>query len=116
MLPKIMGLGRANDILLTSRVFYSEEAHELGFVNQLVGADELMPRTYEYVKSLISSVAPNSIRQTRWQIYRDLHRDVAASVTDSEVLLDAMMGEPDYKEGVSAFVEKRPPNWGADNS
>lgn len=112
MLPKIMGLGRANDILLTSRVFYSEEAQELGFVNQLVGADELMPRTYEYVKSLISSVAPNSIRQTRWQIYRDLHRDVAASVTESEELLNAMMGEPDYKEGVSAFVEKRPPIWG----
>ncbi|MFT7651702.1 MAG: enoyl-CoA hydratase/carnithine racemase [Limisphaerales bacterium] len=116
MLPKIMGLGRANDILLTSRVFYSEEAHELGFVNQLVGVDELMPRTYEYVKSLIGSVAPNSIRQTRWQIYRDLHRDVAASVVDSEALLDDMMREPDYKEGVSAFVEKRPPNWGADNT
>ncbi len=111
MLPKIMGLGRANDILLTSRIFTSDEALTLGFVNALYEPDELLPRTYEYVANLISTVSPNSLKQTRWQIYKDLHRDAAASVTDSERLLNQMMTEDDYKEGVRAFVEKRPPDW-----
>ena len=111
MLPRIVGLGRANDLLLTSRVFYSDEAHELGFVNQLFEPDELLPQTYAYAANLLATVAPNSLRQTRWQIYRDLHRDVAASVEDSEQLLNEMMREADYREGVKALVEKRPPDW-----
>ena len=111
MLPRIMGLGRANDILLTSRVFLSDEALQLGFVNALYEPEELLPKTYDYVRSMIASVSPNSLRQTRWQIYRDLHRDVASSVEESETLLNEMMREADYKEGVRAFVEKRAPDW-----
>jgi len=98
-------------VLLTSRVFTSDEALTLGFVNALFAADELMPRTYDYVRNLIRTVSPNALRQTRWQIYRDLHRDVASSIADSETLLNAMMGEADYKEGVRALLEKRPPDW-----
>ena len=111
MLPRIVGLGRANDLLLTSRVFYSDEAAELGFVNELFEPDELLPKTYAYAANLLATVAPNSLRQTRWQIYRDLHREVAASVEDSEQLLNEMMREADYREGVKALVEKRPPDW-----
>lgn len=111
MLPKIMGLGRANDILLTSRVFLADEAYQLGFVNRLVAPEALMSECYAYARELITSVSPNSLRQTRWQIYRDLHRDVASSVVESEVLLNEMMGEANYKEGVAAFIEKRPPDW-----
>lgn len=111
MLPRIVGLGRANDLLLTSRVFTSDEAYQLGFVNALYQAEELLDNTYEYTRNLIATVSPNSLRQTRWQIYRDMHRDVASSVRQSESLLNQMMGEADYAEGVRALVEKRMPIW-----
>ncbi len=111
MLPRIMGLGRANDLLLTSRVFTSDEALTLGFVNALFAPEDLLAETYAYVRNMVETVSPNSLRQTRWQIYRDLHRDVATSVRESEQLLHEMMGEADYKEGVKAFVEKRAPDW-----
>ena len=111
MLPKIVGLGRANDLLLTSRVFTSDEALSLGFVNQIFEPAELLDRTVEYAHQLISSVSPNSLRQTRWQIYRDLHRDVASAVIESERLIEDMAKEEDFKEGIAALVQKRPPDW-----
>ena len=111
MLPKIVGLGRANDLLLTSRVFTSDEAHSLGFVNQIFEPAELVARTVAYAHQLITSVSPNSLRQTRWQIYKDLHRDVASAVIESERLIEDMAKEEDFKEGIAALVEKRPPDW-----
>jgi len=111
MLPKIVGLGRANDLLLTSRVFTSDEALTLGFVNQIFEPEALMAQTREYAHQLITSVSPNSLRQTRWQIYKDLHRDVASAVIESERLIEDMAKEEDFKEGIAALVEKRPPKW-----
>jgi enoyl-CoA hydratase/carnithine racemase len=111
LLPRMVGLTRANDLLLTSRVFTAEEALQLGIVNQVVDAAAVLDSALEYARTLIATVAPNSLAQTRWQIYRDLHRSVADAVVDSETLLNEMMRESDYAEGVSAFLEKRPPRW-----
>ena len=105
MLPKIVGLGRANDLLLTSRVFTSDEALTLGFVNQIFEPAELVAQTVAYAHQLIASVSPNSLRQTRWQIYKDLHRDVASAVIESERLIEDMAMEEDFKEGIAALVE-----------
>ena len=111
LLPRMIGLTRANDLLLTSRVFFSEEAREIGLVNEVYPAERLLDETYQYAKNLIRTVSPNSLTQTRWQIYQDLHRDVASAVDESEALLNEMMREPNYREGVSAFLEKRTPHW-----
>ncbi|NCF33198.1 MAG: enoyl-CoA hydratase [Proteobacteria bacterium] len=111
MLPRIVGLGRANDLLLTSRVFMSNEAEQIGFVNQLYSPETLVAESQAYAKNLIETVSPESLRQTRWQVYPDLHGSVAASVDTSEQLLEAMMRDDDYREGVKAFLEKRKPQW-----
>ncbi len=111
LLPRMIGLTRANELLLTSRVFHSEEALAWGLVNALFPVAELMNETYAFTRNMIATVSPNSLRQTRWQVYRDLHRDVASSVRDSEALLDSMVRESNYAEGVAAFVEKRAPRW-----
>lgn len=111
MLPRMIGLTRANELLLSSRVFTAEEALEMGLVNEVHPADEVLPAALAYARNLIDTVAPGSLRETRRQIYRDLHRDVGSAVTDSEQLLNEMMRHPDYAEGVRAFLEKRPPRW-----
>ncbi|MFU8813883.1 MAG: enoyl-CoA hydratase-related protein [Pseudomonadales bacterium] len=113
LLPRMIGLTRATELLLSSRVFVAEEALTLGIVNQVFPAESLLRETHAYAANLMASVAPESLRQTRWQIYRDLHRDVATAVEDSESLISEMMRQPDYREGVAAFLQKRPPRWGA---
>ena len=111
VLPRIVGLTHANDILLSSRVFTAEEALAMGFLNRLIAPEALMGEVMAYARTLAANVAPGSARETKRQIYRDLHRDAAASVQAAERLLEAMIREPDYKEGVKAWMEKRPAAW-----
>jgi len=107
----MIGLTRANDLLLTSRVVLAEEALTMGLVNAVLPADELMAYTYNYVRKMITTVSPGSLRETKRQIYTDLHRDVRSAVADAAALLERMATEPDFVEGVSAFLEKRLPRW-----
>jgi len=111
LLPRMIGLTRATELLLSSRVFRAEEALGLGIVNAVYPADEVLARTYDYVANLLQTVAPASLTQTRWQIYEDLHRTAAESVVASQDLVEEMMQDPDYREGVAAFLEKRTPRW-----
>lgn len=111
VLPRIIGLTHANDILLSSRVFTAEEALAMGFLNRIVPGELLIDEVMAYARALATSVAPSSARETKRQIYRDLHRDAASAVRDAEALLAAMSREPDYREGVKAWMEKRPADW-----
>ena len=111
LLPRIVGLTHANDILLSSRVFTAEEAMAMGFLNRLVPAERLMEEVMAYARTLATTVAPGSARETKRQIYRDLHRDAANSVRVAEALLVEMSKTPDYREGVKAWMEKRPAVW-----
>ncbi len=114
LLPRLIGLPKANDLLLTSRLFTSDEAAEMGLVNRLIEPDALMAQTYEYVSMMTESVSPASLRETKWQIYTDPHRDVASSVKTSEDLLLRMSKMNDYREGIDAFLSKRKPDWTGD--
>jgi enoyl-CoA hydratase/carnithine racemase len=111
LLPRLVGLGRANDLLLTSRVILAEEAEAMGLVNAVLDADDLLPHTYAYAHDLAHGVSAGSLAATKRQIALDLHRDLGESVADAAVRLDTMMGEPDFAEGVAALTEKRPPRF-----
>jgi enoyl-CoA hydratase/carnithine racemase len=111
ILPRHMGLTRAMDVLMTSRVFLTDEAHQFGLINQLYPADELLPATLDYAEALAANVSAGSLQATRQQVYLDQHRGVGTSVEESLQLLTDMMGDADYRKGVAALREKRPPNF-----
>jgi enoyl-CoA hydratase/carnithine racemase len=111
LLPRLIGLTRANELLLSSRIFLTDEAFDLGLLNALLEPEALMPHTYDYARRLADTVSPASLRETKRQIYSDLHRDVGTAVREADALLEQMMTEADYREAVSAFLEKRPPRW-----
>lgn len=111
LLPRLIGVTHANDILLSSRVFTSDEAMAMGFLNRLLPADELMPHVIAYARAMADGCSPGSLRETKRQIYKDLHGDAASAVNHSEAMLVEMSMHPDYKEGVKAWMEKRKANW-----
>jgi len=111
LLPRMIGLARANDLLLSSRVFLAEEAADMGLVNEVVASDRLMDRVIEYAGQLATAISPSSLRATRRQIYTDLHGDVVSAVNRSQRLLEEMMTGPDFAEGVAAFLDKRAPRF-----
>jgi enoyl-CoA hydratase/carnithine racemase len=111
LLPRLIGLTAANDLLLSSRVFLTDEGMALGLWNRLLEPDELLPTTLAYAREMARTVSPGSLATTKRQIYTDLHRDAAASVEEANALLERMMREDDYREAVAAWTEKRTPRW-----
>lgn len=113
LLPRLIGVTRAADLLLSSRVVLAEEAEAMGLVNRALPPDELLPYTYEYAGRVAREIAPSSLASTKLQLYRDLHTDAASSVEDAGRRLAEMMRAPDFAEGVAALTGKRPPAFGA---
>jgi enoyl-CoA hydratase/carnithine racemase len=83
----------------------------MGLVNRVWAADELLARTYDYAHQLAHEVSPRSLAETKRQVWVDQHRDVGSSVAEAAALLDEMMAEPAFREGVAALNEKRPPRF-----
>lgn len=112
LLPRLIGGARAMELLLSSRKFLTDEAHQIGLVHRLVPLEDLLAETRAYAADLISRVSPEALRQSKRQTYLDFHRDVGASVEEANALLSAMVKQPDYSEAIRAFLEKRPAAWG----
>lgn len=113
VLPRLIGLTRASDLLLSGRVVTVAETAEWGLWNDvLADGDATLEAARVYASQLATTVGPQAVSTTKAQIYHDVHRhDAAASVADSKRLLDEAMGTAEYREGVAALREKRPPRF-----
>lgn len=113
ILPRLVGVTRANDLLLSSRVVTGAQTADWGLWNgvETDGAATLAA-AQAYGSLLATTTGPNAVTATKRQLTADLLRlDPAASITDSLHLLDQSMGTAEYREGVAALTEKRPPNF-----
>jgi len=111
LLPKLIGLPRALDLILSSRTFAAEEALELGLVTAVLPAADLADYVRQYAHALATSVSPASMAASKRQVYEAFHLSAAESVRAAEALLSPMMAGSDYREGVAALREKRPPTF-----
>ena len=111
VLPRLVGIGHAADLLFSSRVVLSEEAEGIGRVTRVHPVGDLLPATLDYARTIAAEISPSSLRESKRQLYADLHGDVGSAVAESERLLERMATEPDFREGVAAWQEKRPPRF-----
>jgi enoyl-CoA hydratase/carnithine racemase len=112
ILPRLVGLTHAADILLSGRILLAEELETMGFFNGVYPPEEFHDRVQAYAR-LLAGHSPEATKTTKRQLYDDLLQDdPAASVVRSKELIGELMAHPDYKEGVRAMREKRAPRFG----
>ncbi|HTW41298.1 MAG TPA: enoyl-CoA hydratase [Solirubrobacteraceae bacterium] len=111
MLPRLVGPARALDLLLSARVLFAEEAHELGLVNRVLAPDRLLAATLEYARELAVNCSPASMATMKRQVYADLQRTLPDALAEADELMLASFAQPDFVEGVASFVERREPHF-----
>jgi enoyl-CoA hydratase/carnithine racemase len=110
LLPRRVGPGVAADLILTGRHVGAQEAARIGLVDRLVDDGEDV-RTALEIAEQIAGNSPVGVRNARNALRRALDVDLAAGLDIEDAAWRAAIFSDDRREGVRAFVERRPPNW-----
>ena len=105
---KLVGYQRACEYILTSKIFTAEEAMHLGLVNKVVDAEELDNAVEEFV-SKFRRLAPIAVGKAKMLINRSLENDMVTHLELESITAAFSAATEDFKEGVTAFAEKRKP-------
>jgi enoyl-CoA hydratase/carnithine racemase len=111
LLARVAGTATAIDLLLSSRRITGAEAARLGVVHAALPADEVLPHARKYVEEIAATCSPRSIAIMKRQISAQIHAGLGPAEYESRRLMIESFGRPDFREGVSSFREKRPPNF-----
>jgi enoyl-CoA hydratase len=109
-LPRRIGRARAAELIYTGRVIDAEEALRIGMVNAIVDAAELLPRA-RAVAAEIAARGPLAVAAAKRALREGADRALPAAL--ERAAFAALFSTEDQKEGMRAFVEKRPPAWSA---
>ncbi len=105
-LPRLVGKGRALELILTGDRISADEAHRIGLVNKVVPADELLP-TCEKMARAIMSRGPLAVRMGIEAVNGGLEAGFAEGSRLEASLFGLLASSEDMKEGTRAFIEKR---------
>jgi enoyl-CoA hydratase/carnithine racemase len=108
MLPRLVGVARANELLLSGRLVDGAEAAALGILNRAVPAEEVLPAALELARTIAGN-APLAVRYTKAAIRRGLALTVREAAMEEAVFQAETLATEDCKEGITALLEKRTP-------
>lgn len=109
-LPRIVGLGRALELLLTGDLVTADEALRIGLANRVIPHGEVLARTHE-LASGIANGPPLVHRAVKRAVYAGLDGDLAAALDREATGQLELIRSRDFGEGVTAFLQKRAPRF-----
>src|SRR5690606_6872474 len=109
-LPRFVGKAKAMDLCLTGRMMDAEEANKCGLVSRVVPADKLLEETMK-VADVIAGKSTVIAMMTKESVNRAFETTLAEGIRFERRVFHAMFATEDQKEGMTAFVEKRKPNF-----
>lgn len=112
LLPRIVGISRAAELMYSGRLLNAQEALEFGLVSRVVPDDELMPTAKELANEIAVNCAPVSVALTKKMLYDFLTAtDVEEIERINREYFEFSGKTPDAMEGVMSFLQKREPDW-----
>jgi enoyl-CoA hydratase len=109
-LSRLVGKGRALELLLTGDMVDAQEAYRIGLVNKVVPKDQLLAEAEGLLRKMLAN-GPISLRFTLDAVSRGLQMPFAEAQTYEATLFGLICTTEDMKEGTTAFLEKRPPKF-----
>ncbi len=112
LLSRLVGASVAIELLLTGRIFSGAEAERLGLVSKAVPANQVLDNAVELAVDIAANTSPAATAVTKRLFYRSLEQPDRVEARREELeYFRWASGQPDAKEGVQAFLEKRIPEW-----
>lgn len=111
LLTRLIGPGRAAELLLSGRSFDGTEAHALGIVNRVAEPADVVAEALQYARELAENCSPRAMAVIKHQLRQDQEIGFYASYDHSMSAMSVMAESADFREGVDSFVEKRPPHF-----
>jgi 2-(1,2-epoxy-1,2-dihydrophenyl)acetyl-CoA isomerase len=110
LLPRLVGLGKALELLFSGDVIDAQEALRIGLVNRVIPHEDLMPKTMEIAGQFAQGPAL-SYKRCKWAVYRALNLDFETAIEHEMLGQNLLLGTADVKNAVKAFTEKRTPRF-----
>ncbi|WP_175425767.1 enoyl-CoA hydratase-related protein [Trinickia violacea] len=109
-LPRLIGKGRALQLILSAEVISAQEAWRIGLVNEVVAAADLIPRAQAILKTIASN-APIAVKLSLEAVNKGLNTGQSEGLALEASYFGLCAGTDDKREGTSAFLEKRAPQF-----
>jgi enoyl-CoA hydratase/carnithine racemase len=111
ILPRLVGISKAAEILLTGATFDGHRAVALGLGSRVLDADDVLPAALELAHDIAENTAPMSVAASKRLLWDSFELDRAAvGARETEIHLQ-VMGHDDAREGVRAYEQRRAPLW-----
>jgi enoyl-CoA hydratase/carnithine racemase len=111
IVARVVGLSVAAELLLSGRTITGREAAEVGLVSKALPADEVLPAAVALARDIAANTAPVSVAVAKRLLWDATTQTVEETRRVEDQLFGKVTAMADAKEGIAAFVEKRPPTW-----